>query len=347
VLVVLCTFLLAAGVLLVVGVTGWAQDQPTGTTTQQPTGTTAQPPAQPAQQQKKDEMVIDFWEPQVGTRAVYYVNDVNDIHGNVFGTATLGYVDDYILWANESPPLPINFSGSYYKSVEAISDMNPVYFDLAGPWYFNMTTPYKVVEEVIGIQEAPDAAQFPEATHAIRTLVIGSGGVRFSSIGYNSNNVDKKEWYEWGYTTEWFPPGSTTSRKDTVHYRSPSNRKLNAPIVTTFPLTVGSTGSQSAVYEEGGMANENSKSGTYEVVAEGKITVPGGIYDALLLKYNLTYPSNGKSCTEIAYQWMAKDVGMVARVRSLPNELGPTFNESTENYILESFTPPGGAGQHK
>lgn len=137
----------------------------------------------------------------------YYTNDFNDVHGDLFGTQTLGYLDDWFLWATTSlnwkPPL--NFSSSYYKSVDARSNLIPVDLYLEGPWYFSMTTPFKYIEEVMGIHEAPDALEFPDATYAVRVLIIGSGGCRISGISYRSNDAQEQRWYEYGVTFEVFP----------------------------------------------------------------------------------------------------------------------------------------------
>jgi hypothetical protein len=220
-----CTLILAGSVFLVLGVTVWAQDEPAPT--EQPAETTQQP----AQTTQGDGMTIDYWEPEVGTRTVYYMNDwLNDIHGNIYGTSQLGYWDVDWLWAYRPwvvyfrVPDPANYTSSFYYNVEARSDMNPVYFDLAGPWYFDMTTPFKYIETVIGIQDAPDADQFNQATYAVEYLYIGSGGNRAWGVSYRSNDATQQKWLEWGLTMEWFKPGEEYATKEIVHYRSPQQQ---------------------------------------------------------------------------------------------------------------------------
>ena len=209
-----CTLLLAGSLFLFLGMTVWAQDEPVDTeetTTEQPAQTeeTEETATQPAPTSEGDGMTIEYWEPQVGTRTVYYINDfMNDIYGQKFKLGHgVGYVDDILLYLSSN--LYINYSSSYYEAFDAVSDMNPVYFDLEGPWYFSMTTPYKVVKEVKGIHEAPDAAQFPEATYAVWTLAICSGGHRTYAWEYKSNDATTQEWKTWGYTIEYVPVSYT------------------------------------------------------------------------------------------------------------------------------------------
>ena len=343
----LCTLLLAGSVFLVLGVTVWAQEQPQPTQ-EQPTGTgqqpqTAQPTQQPAQQ--KQGLTIDYWEPKIGTRTVYYIEDLNDAHGNIFGTSALGYWDAGLLYSTSA--CPVNYSAARWYGVEAISNMNMVYFDLAGPWYFNMTTPHKYIEEVIGIHEAPDAAQFPQATYAARYLIIASGGVRAWGERYLSNDANEKKWREWGFTLETFYPGDERSTRYIVHYRSPSDKKTPVSrVIISFPLSVGTTGSVDAVYQEGGVENKTSEAVSYEVIAEGKITVPAGTYDALLVKGNLTAHPNGEPYAAIEYAWFVSGLGFVCDVASLPNEMGPLFEQATDIQVMESQTDAGG-GQSK
>jgi hypothetical protein len=325
--VLLCTLLLAACVVLLLGVAGWAQEQQPETT------------AQPTQEEEKA-LTIDYWEPQVGTRTVGFINDINDIHGQVWGSSLLGYMDIYEMYPDYPPPYQVY--SSHYRYVDAISNMNPVYFDMVGPWYFWMTTPYKLVETVMGIHEVADAASFPEASFAVYSIVIGSGGVRHEITSYLSNYPAQKEWLEWGFTDVYFPSGSTRSRKDVVHYRDPHNRKVSKPLKITFPLSVGSVGSVDVVYMEGGGYNVSTNATTYEVVAEGKITVPGGTFDALLIRYNVEIPADRKDDPIIEYVWLVQDVGMVTGISSLPNIIGPTFNKATEIYVLESSTAAAG-----
>jgi len=227
---------------------------------------------------------------------------------------------------------------SHYRNVQAVSNMNPVYFDMVGPWYFWMTTPYKMVETVVGLHEVADAAQFPEASYALYDIVIGSGGVRHEITSYWSNNTAQKEWLQWGFTDEYFPPGSTKKVKDVVHFRDPQNHKVSKPMKNVFPFSVGTTGSEEVVFLEGNGYNYNSYAATYEVVAEGKITVPGGTFDSLLIKYNIDIPADRKKDPVIRYLWIAQNVGAVTQITSLPNILGPTFGESVDTYILESST---------
>ena len=326
-----CTLLLAGSVFLILGVTVWAQEQPT----EQPAETT-QTPAQTEQTSQGDGLVIDYWEPQVGTRTVYLTEDMNDIHGDLWGTMTLGYWDDATLYAGENPQIPINFASSYYRSVEAISNMNPVYFGLEGPWYFNMTTPFKHIETVVGIHEAPDASQFPQATYAISYLFIASGGHRIEGYEYCSNDATQKKWLEWGYTIQYTVMGDVYPTKEVITYKNPMDKKTLEPITkVTFPLAVGDSGSISPEYGDTGI--EASNAGMFEVVAEGKITVPAGTFDALLIEYDMT-PSAEFSATELQYAWWVSGVGVVAAAQSLPNELGPLFEEATDLVVLEEQT---------
>jgi hypothetical protein len=325
--VLLSTLLLAASGLFVFGVAGWAQEEPAETTEQ-------------TAEDEQEGLTIDYWEPQVGTRTVYYANDVNDIHGQAWGAIFLGYIDIWEMYPDYPPPYQV-FS-SYYRYVTAISNMNPVYFEMVGPWYFWMTTPYKVVETVMGIHEVHDASEFPEASYAVYSIVIGSGGVRHEITSYRSNYAEQKEWLEWGYTDEYFPTGSTSKKKEIVHYRDPHNRKVNKPSKMTFPLSVGTAGSFEEVYVEGPGLNEKSYPTTYEVVAEGEITVPGGTFDALLVRYNIEIPEDREDDPIIEYVWVVQDVGAVTQITSLPNVIGPTFGEAIEMYVLESSTAAGG-----
>jgi hypothetical protein len=278
-------------------------------------------------------------------RAVGSNDYMNDIHGNIFGTGWLGYWDAAFLYSTSISR--INYASSYYYTVEALSDMNPVYFDLKGPWYFNMTTPYKYVEEVVGIHEAPDAAQFPQATYAVHFLVIGSGGHRIEGYGYRSNDAAQKRWLHWGETWEWFEMGqSEHPKKEIIHYRSPSDKTMSVPeVLVTFPLSVGVTGSIDAYYAEGGGINEVSDSGSYEVVAEGEITLPAGTFDALMMKASLTSSTNGEQFTRIGYMWFVKDIGVVVEAGSLPNESDPLFETATGLMVLEEQTGTGAAQQ--
>ncbi len=365
-IVISCTLLLVGSVFMVLGITVWAQEQPPPT--EQPTGTEqptaaeqlAQPaqPAQPIQVTQQQGLVIDYWEPQVGTRTVYFVNDyLNDLYGDYYDTTTVGYRDVSLLWQYRPNsvvyrvPHPANYTSSHYRGVEAASDINACYFNLEGPWYFNMTTPYKIVEEVIGIHAAPDAGQFPYATYAISRLVIGSGGHRTNIIVYTSNDANAKEWREWGYSHEYVQDGHTTPTKEVVRYLSPYEKGM--PIYSTikFPLSVGTAG---AVIPATTSEDDLTYPCSVEIVAEGKITVPGGTYDALLMKYVYTIPRSRVDATRIEYRWFVKDIGAVAGVKSLPNIPGPTYEEATGYYserrdkiwhtskgmwVLESFAP--------
>ena len=350
-IVITCTLLLVGGMFMALGMTVWAQEQPP---TEQPTEQPAEQPAtteQPAQTTQDAGPTIEYWEPQVGTRTVYYSEDINDIHGDIFGTSTLGYVDVDYLWDYRPwfviyrVPDEVNYTSSYYYNVEAISNMNPAYFELEGPWYFNMTTPFKVIETVKGIHEVPDAAEFPQATYAVEYLIIGSGGVRYWGTGYRSNDAEQQKWLEWGIVMEVFPSGEKYSEKYTYHYRSPNDRTMSVPdVIMTFPLSVGTTGSFDAIYIEGPYINEVSGSATFEVVAEGEITVPGGTFDALLLKGSLTSAPNGEY-TKLEYGWFVQDIGFVADAESLYNEIGPLFEEATELKVLEEQTVTAPAQQ--
>jgi hypothetical protein len=377
-LVILCTLLLAGSVLLVFGVMGWAQDSDneapqdgTGTeaeTQEEGTETPAEAVSEeqpPAEEEPKGELTVEYWEPQLGDRAVYYVNDfINDTHGQTYGTSALGYWDDFWVYDSTFNPLrsirpdELDYSSSYYKNVAAISDMNPVYFDLEGPWYFNMTTPWKVVEEVIGIHEAPDAHLFPYATYAVRDLIICSGGHRMLYTYYNSNNPDEQTWNRWGFTKEYIPESSDAPVKDIIYYYSPHDPELKiSHVYRSFPLMLGVTGSIDAVDATSGKADVTSGSGTFEVIAEGQVTAPGGTYDALLIQYNITSPYDGSNYIE--YRWFAQNVGTVVYARSLPDILGPTFGESTGYrgksggyfymtegmLVMEEYTSTGGGEQ--
>jgi hypothetical protein len=339
--VISCTLLLAGSLFLVLGMTVWAQEQPQPTeqptTTEQPAETTPQP----AQTSQEDGLTIEYWEPQVGTKTVYYVNDwQNDTHGNIYGTWMLGYWDAAFLYSTSVSR--INYASSYYYTVEALSDMNPVYFDLVGPWYFNMTTPFEYIEEVIGINEAPEAAEFPQATFGVRYTIIGSGGNRIWGTFYRSNDATEQKWLEWGMTMEFFPSGEEYSKKEIIHYRSPSDKKMPVPkVIISFPISAGMTGSSDAYYVEGAGINEVSGSATFEVVAEGKITLPTGTYDALMLKGNLTSPPGKEQVTQIEYAWFVKDLGIVVDASSLWNELGPLFETATDIMVIEEQTVPG------
>ena len=318
-LVVFCTLLLAGSTFLILGVTGWAQQQPaqSGGTTQAQSATT-----------------IEYWEPQVGTRTVYYTEDINDIHGQKRGAHNLGYFDIDTLYIDPLWPEPYQLLQSQYYNTTGISNMNPVYFDLVGPWYFRMTTPWKYIEEIIGIDQAPDAAQFPQATYAVKYTLIGGGGVRKWGTYYRSNDPSAQKWYQWGQTNEYFPPGKENSKKDVIYY---TNKQ---PLVlASFPIALGSTGSLD-VYRMRAGHEEKDGTASYNVVAQGKITVAAGTYDALMIKYDWT-PSRHNE-TRIEYVWVVQGVGIVNHITSLPNELGPTFKEATDIEVMESQTtvPP-------
>ncbi|MEW6554804.1 MAG: hypothetical protein AB1384_11020 [Actinomycetota bacterium] len=351
---VLCTLFLAGSVFLVLGMTVWAQEQPT----EQPAGTeqpaeTTQQPAQTGQTSQQDGLVIDYWEPQVGTRTVYYVNDyLNDEHGDYHDTAYLGYKDAAFLYSTTDPRVPVNYASTFYRSVEATSNMNACYFDLNGPWYFNMTTPFRIERDVLGINEAPDAVRFPQATYAVRERITGSGGHSETYIYYMTNDATAQEWRTWGYTVEYFPVGQTTSKKEIVEYTSPYDKDMQVYDYIRFPLSVGGTGTVEAISSSGG---DLLPLGSIEIIAEGKITVPGETYDALLMKYDYTLPQTNNA-RRIEYYWFVKDIGVVAGVKSLPNILGPTYEEATGYYsvrrdkvwynsqgmwVLKSFTTPG------
>ena len=370
-LVILCTLLLAGGVLLVFGVMGWAQDsenqapqedadteaetQEEGTETPAEVTSEEQPPAE---EETAGEITVEYWEPQLGERTVYYIEDGMDIHGQLYGTSTLGYWDDFQLWVSTLDPVIsirwdfLDYSDYYYKSVDAVSNMNPCYFQLEGPWYFNMTTPWKLVEEVIGIHEAPDAHLYPEATYAVDFIIIWSGGFRITGTSYHSNDPDTKEWRSWGFTREYVVPGETRPTKEVIHYRNPHDRQLSAPmIIASFPMSIGTTGVRDAVYIEGGNFNRLSDSLTYEVLSEGEITVPAGTFDAVMVKYSVNVPPVGgdydsRGYNEIGYGWTAQNVGDVADVTRLPDIVDdPLYEEATSIYVLEEFTSPGGGEQ--
>jgi len=350
-----CTLLLAGSLFLFLGMTVWAQEQPTETETTTEETTTEQPAeTQQTETTTGQGLTIEYWEPQIGTRTVYYINDwLNDEHGDYWDTSELGYYDDWQLYNSVLPRAQINFASSYYKNVEATSNMNMCYFDLEGPWYFNMTTPFKIVREVKGIHEVPDAASFPQATYAISELIIGSGGHRWNIVRYMTNDSAAQEWHEWGYTLEYVPDGSAYSQKEIVHYTSSSDETLNLYMTNSFPISVGSTGTLNTA----SMSGEKTPVGSFEVVAEGQITVPGGAYNALLVKYEYILPESRIDATRIEYEWIVQDVGDVAGVKSLPNIVGPTYEEATGYYserrdkiwynsegiwVLESFAAPAG-----
>ncbi len=339
-LVVLCTLLLAGGTFVVLGASVWAQQQ-----TAQSGGTT---------QQAQSATTIEYWEPQVGTRTVYLTHDINDTHGQYLGATDLGYLDItnidpttnlYTFYPDPLWPIPHQLLDSHYYTTTGISNMNPVYFDLVGPWYFRLTTPWKYVEEVIGIDQAPDAAQFPQATYALRFFIIGSGGTRYWGEVYRSNDPAAKTWLEWGMVMHLFVPGRETATKAIVHYRDSANHKAAAPqTLASFPMSVGTTGTLAEFYAEGNIEGitiglSSSGSGSYTVVAQGKITVPAGTYDALLVKYDLKETTGDKS-TQIEYAWLAQGIGPVTDISSLPNEIGPIFKEATGIEVMESQTTP-------
>lgn len=337
-----CTLLLAGSLFLFLGMTVWAQDQPTETEETTTEETTTEQPAETQQTEttQGQGLTIDYWEPQVGTRTVYYINDyLNDTFGQSNVDNWLGYTDDF--WLYYTSILWIDFSSSYYRTVDAVSDMNPVYFDLAGPWYFNMTTPFKYIEEVIGIHEAPDADKFPEATYAVEYLVIGSGGWRVWGTEYRSNDAAEKTWKVWGGSVEFSPPGSDEPIKELVYYRSPVDKKTPmSQTIATFPMSVGTTGSVDTVYVEGRGLNETSGSVAYEVISEGELTLPSGTYDALLIKYDWTSPPNGEQFTQIEYMWFVPDIGVAVDAESLPNIVGPDFGTAIDLAVLEEQTLP-------
>jgi hypothetical protein len=337
--------LLATGAVLALGVSGWAEGQTTGTT------------AQPTQ--KDQGLTIDYWEPQVGTTNIYYINDwMNDAHGDYYDTSTLGYWDvtgdTAKLYPNYPPPGQL--LSSHYYTVEATSSINPVYFDLKGPWYLWMTTPFKIREEIIGIHEAPDAAEFPQATYAVRDLVICSGGHRYISTSYMSNDAGAKTWLMWGEVDEFIIPGDEQVTKYVAKVVSPADKKTPSPyVVMRFPMSVGTSSNIESVYIPGlGMTD----TGTLNVVAEGKVTVPAGTFDALLVQRTVNLSQSGVNAKRIEYLWMVKDIGPVAMAKSLPNVIGPTFDEATGYYsrryvdkvwynseglvVMESTTVTGG-----
>lgn len=184
---------LIAALALVLSVTVWAGEQ-------QPAGENQ------VKQQAGQGLTVDYWEPQVGKKTVYRSEDsINGIHGNIYGTSQLGYWDAAYLYT--SSVSPTNFASSHYYGVQAISHLNPVHFDLKGPWYFNMTTPYGVTREVVDISQAPEAAEFPEATYAIRYQWVFSGGHRVWGYIYCSNDAAEKTWKEWGFSREYYDVG--------------------------------------------------------------------------------------------------------------------------------------------
>jgi hypothetical protein len=301
---------------------------------------------QPQQgEEVREGLTIEYFEPQVGTRWVYRTNDFMDVYGQKYGTSTLGYWDDYYLYTTtfyNFLPFRVNWASSYYRSVSAVSNLYPVYFDQEGPWYFNMTTPWKVICEVVGIHEAPDSASFPQATYAVRFLYILSGGMRVYCYSYRSNSSEDQRWYEWGYTAEYVKPGEERLHKDIVRYRSPSDPTLDAPLtLVTFPLYVGATGSIESVIMEGGVDFVvTSPQGSFDVVADGEIMLPSGTYDALMIKVDGTRELDGGSHRFIHYTWFAGDVGTLVFISSLPDILGPEFGTATEIYVLDEFTKP-------
>lgn len=275
----------------------------------------------------------------MGTRTVYLTEDINDIHGQLRGPLSLGYIDIDSLYLDPLWPEPYQLYQSQYYTTTGISNLNPVYFDLVGPWYFWMTTPWKCIEEVIGIHEAPDAAEFPQATYAVRYLIIGSGGVRVWGLSYRSNDPTAKKWFEWGGTVELFLRGEETATKEMVHFYRTSGTKESVPFpMMSFPLSVGTTGTIDEFYVDVGNYREKSGLTTYNVVAQGKITVPSGTYDALMVKYDWT--PNCRNETRIEYTWIVQGIGMVTHITSLPNEIGPTFKEATHINVLESQKAP-------
>ena len=159
-------------------------------------------------------------------------------------------------------------------------------------------------------------------------MIINSGGHREYIVEYMSNDANEQTWKTWGYTARFFPEGRDEPVKNVYYFRSPHDKSLSVAQTRRFPLMVGSTGSVEAIFEtsdQGG--DDNLFTGTYEVVAEGEITVPGGTYAALLIQYNMTNPVDGS--TFISYEWFAKDIGVVVKTRSLPNIIGPTYGETT------------------
>jgi hypothetical protein len=315
-LVVLCTLLLAGSIFMVLGVTVWAQQQPTQTT----------------QAQSNQAGTVDFWEPAIGTRTVYNCTDFNDVHGQVWGPTWLGYLDIDTLYDDPLWPEPRQLRSSQYYHTTGISNLNPVYFDLAGPWYFRMTVPFKYIEEVKGINEAPDAAKFPQATYAIKSILIASGGQRVWGWEYRSNDPDAKKWISWGGSAEFFPTGQERMKKTIFHY-SPSLT------LVTFPLTLGTTGSIESAVLISDYGKVEMASGTYNVVAGGKITLASGTYDSLMIKYdwNNPYPTRH---TEIGYAWIVQGTGIVTDFTSLPNEISPTFKTATDIEVMESQAQP-------
>lgn len=322
---------LLAALLLALNATVWAEEQPVGV-----------PPAEEKQvsQQAAKGLTIDYWELQVGEKAVHYTDDWwNDIHGDINGTRALGYWDAARLYA--SSVSPINFASSHYYSVKAISHLNPVYFDLKGPWYFNMTTPIEYTEEVVDINQAPEAAEFPEATYAIRYLRVFSGGHRVWGYYYCSNDAAGKAWKTWGYSKEYYNVASEKPEKLVYRYVSPHDHRT--PVARTpmsFPISVGSTGSVDAVaVTVKGKYAFTIPGKTWEAVAEGKVVTPAGTHDAVLVRFDA---SDGAGHHYIDYGWLVQGIGFVAVVDSVVGDTDPVFETAENLVVMKSFTPAGG-----
>ncbi len=303
---------------LTLSVTVWAEER-------QPVG------EKQVTQQTAKGLTIDYWEPQVGSKQVVCINDwQNDIHGDLFGTSQLGYWDAAALYA--SSVSPVNYAASHYYGVAALSALNPVYFGLQGPWYFNMTTPYQYVEEVVDISEAPEAAEFPEATYAVRYLYVFSGGHRLWGHHYCSNDAAEKAWKDWGYTLEGYSVADERPVKFVYRYLSPSDKKTPvARTVMSFPVSVGSTGVLDAVYVSSGKYSYMDHGFSWEAVAEGKAVTPAGVFDTLLIRRL----ESGGSEEGVEYVWLAQDLGHVASASSLPGEPHQEFGEATYLSVLK------------
>lgn len=323
-----------AALLLALSATVWAEEKPTS---QQPTE------GKQVSQQTAKGLTFDYWEPKAGEKAVHYINDWgNDIHGSVFGTETLGYWDDDYLYSTSVSP--VNYASSYYKSVKALSHLNPVYFDLKGPWYFSMTTPYEYTEEIVDISQAPEAADFPQATYAARYISVFSGGHRVWGHYYCSNDPTEKAWKIWGYSLETYNLDTEKPEKLIFHYVSRHDHRTPvARTVISFPISVGSTGSMDAVdvLLKGKYAYTITGK-TWEAVAEGKVVTPAGTHDAILIRFN---EDDGMGHHSISYGWLVNGMGFVAEAESVVGDTDTVFETANVLTVLKSFT--AGEGEKK
>lgn len=192
-----------------------------------------------------------------------------------------------------------------------------VRFDLEGPWKFGSgATEATLTVSMEPVESGFSSGSFPDAQVAARS----SWSPAPDLVEYNFQSVDDNAWTAYGRTDE----------DGRLVVFSGASRAI------VFPMAVGDSWVDS--YTE--VENSRSTSITAEnaVVAENRLTVPAGSFNAFLLQTKVIARQNGRPETiTMDYTWFVPGIGRAAEIISLPDEKRETFGTASAFYRLKSY----------